>query len=316
MQIIRNLSEIIGQEPATKLLKASLHSRRLAHSYLFSGPPGVGKKTTARALLYHLFCHISSDNPCGGCLACKKIERDIHPDIKFLHPEKKDIRIDSIREVERFLRFRPTEGNYRVVIISQAERLNPEAGNALLKSLEEPPLYSLFVLITEKTYQMLPTILSRCQIVRFNPIPTDLIKEHLKRRLLCEESVADSVAEISSGSLGWALEILNSGILEELNSFVKVGHSGSEDGKFRRLEKISKQDRNYLELLLYVLVIWIWRSYLNAKGVFNYPNSFPEEKFTGDPFIAIQELDRAKRAIENFINTELILYTLMKKLFK
>ncbi|MCS7198761.1 MAG: DNA polymerase III subunit delta' [Caldimicrobium sp.] len=314
MIIIRNINEIIGQEPAINLLRSALQKKRLAQCYLFSGPEGVGKETTAKALLYHLFCQISSISPCGTCLACKKLTKGIHPDVMIITPEKRDIRIDSVREGEKFLRYPPLEGQYRVIIILHADRLNPEAGNALLKSLEEPPLFALFILTTENQSQILPTILSRSQIVRFRTLAEKHIKEYLIKYLACDEVVAKSIAEVSLGSLGKAVEIFKGGLLEELNRFVKVTLSKREDLKLMTIEKLAKQERSYLELLLYLLGLWYWRSYLHLKIEYPYPKALPEEKFKGNPFESLSNLALVKKALENFVNPELALYILTKNI--
>lgn len=314
MRVIRNLSEILGQKQAINLLQGALKRGCLAHSYLFTGPKGVGKETTAKALLYHLFCHLSKESPCGSCLACKKLDRGIHPDLMVIYPEKRDIRIDSIREIERFLRYRPLEAPYRVVLILEADKLNLEAGNALLKSLEEPPLYALFLLLTERASQILPTILSRTQIVRFIPLPREIIKNYLMVWRGFEEAVAETLAELSLGSLGRALEIADSGLLEELNSFVKAATNPKEEVKFKVAEKLARLNKESLDLFLFLLTLWIWKSYLKERINFPFPKALPEESLKGNPHFLIREVAQAKKALEYYLNPELTLYVLMKKI--
>ncbi len=311
---VKSLNKILKQEPAVNLLTLALRKKRLSHAYLFTGPKGVGKETTAWAFLFHLFCEKDKENPCGECRACKKIEKEIHPDIYILFPEKREITIGQIREVIDFLRYRPLEAEYKVILVKEAEKMNPEAGNALLKSLEEPPFYAIFILLTENFSKLLPTIVSRSQIVRFRTIPKGVIKEFLKKNFLFEEEVADTLAEVSFGSIGKAITIAEKGILEELNSFVKAGFSKSPLKKFKVAERLSFLPLQELDDFFYLLTLWVWRSYLKRKVDYPYPRAFPEELFEGDPYSAIKTIYEVKNALDFYVNPELSFYYLLNAL--
>lgn len=313
--IFRSFRDILGQHQATTLLSQALKKNKLAHAYLFYGPKGVGKKTTAKAFLFHLFCLLYPDDPCGSCLACKKLEKEIHPDVYRVLPELRDIRIDTIRAVERFLRTGPLEAPYKVILMYEAEKLNPESGNALLKSLEEPPSYALFILITEHLNQILPTIISRCQLVRFNPLSQSLIKDYLMKFLKFDENLAQSLAELAQGSLERAQRIAESGLIEELHSFIQAVTEKSFSQKLRIIERLAKQDKEKLDLFLYLLSLWVWSSYLKGKTEDFYPQAFPDIIYQGDPKEAFNTISRALYALEYFINKELTLLLLSQKLF-
>jgi DNA polymerase-3 subunit delta' len=312
---LRNLKSILNQEPAVNLLTLALKKNRLSHAYLFTGPKGVGKETTAWAFLFHLFCKESREDPCGVCSGCKKIEKEIHPDVFKIFPEKKEITISQIREVVNFLKYRPLEAEYKVIFIKDAEKMNLEAANALLKSLEEPPSYVIFILITENFTQLLPTIVSRSQIVRFRSLPKSTIAKVLKKKFLFEDTVAETLADISQGSLGRAIEIAEKGVLEELNSFVKAGMSESAILKFRVAERLATLNQQHLEEFFYILSIWIWRSYLKQKANYPYPQAFPEEIYSKKPFNALRLIYETKQALERYANAELTFYRLMLQLF-
>lgn len=312
---VKNLKEILKQEQAVNLLFSALEKNRLSHTYLFTGPKGVGKETTAWAFLFHLFCEKDRKNPCGECRECKKIEKEIHPDVWIIFPEKREITIGQVREIINFLRYRPLEGEYKVVLIKPAEKMNLEAGNAILKSLEEPPPYVIFILITENLSQLLPTIVSRSQIVRFNPLPKEVIKEFLKKNFAFEKGIAETLAEVSMGSIGKALAIAEKGILEELNSFVKAGFSNSPLKKFKIAERLSNFSPEELEDFFYLLSLWVWRSYLKQKIDYPYPQAFPEELFKGIPYLGIRKIFEVKNALEFYANQELSLYYLLNSLF-
>lgn len=315
MRIVKNLSEVLNQGPATNLLKSALKKDRLYHAYIFTGPKGVGKETTALAFLFHIFCHENSLEPCGLCLGCKKIIKDVHPDIYRIVPEKKEITINQIREINNFLKYRPLEGEYKVILIKNAEKMNLEASNALLKSLEEPPSYAIFILITENFTQLLPTIVSRSQIVRFRPLPKGTILEVLINWFGFERIVAETLADISHGSLGRALKIAEKGFLEELNSFVKAGFSKNAYLRFKIAERFSSYTSEDLEDIFYLILIWIWRSYLKKKINFPYPQAFPEELYPHEPFKAFSLIYESYSNIEKYLNPELVFYRLILNLF-
>jgi len=302
---LKKFSEILGQPQAINLLKRAIEKNRLSHAYLFYGMRGVGKKTTAYAFAGTLFCKASKEGkPCSTCPSCKKLTKAIHPDFMLIFPEKKEITISQIRKVREFIRYRPVEAEYQVVLIEEAEKMNPEAANALLKSLEEPPEYTIFILLTQNPSRMLPTILSRCQPVRFNPIPTAKLKEFLKKRGF-EETVAETLAELSQGSMGIALEIAEKGLLEELSAFVKAFYSSGFEKKFRIAERLARLPQSELELFFYLLKLWVWRSYLERALGKPYPRALPEERFQGNVYQTLNTLNAVKENLRYYISPEL-----------
>ncbi len=189
-----SFKKILGQRQPIEILQNSIKTQNLAHAYLFFGQGTVGKRSTALEFAKAINClnPIYQDS-CGECLSCEKTNKQIHPDVFFLEPVKTSataregyIRIDDIRELQKKIIYLPFEGKYKIVIIDQAEQLNLQAANAFLKSLEEPPKATIFILIASNIYRLLPTILSRCQGVRFNLLTPDLIE-----RILLKENPED-----------------------------------------------------------------------------------------------------------------------------
>ncbi len=182
-----SFKKILGQNQPIEILKNSIKTKNLAHAYLFFGQGTVGKRATALEFAKTINClNPSSQDNCGECLSCEKIDKQIHPDVFFIEPTKTSataregyIRIDDIRELQKKIAYLPFEGKYKVVIVDQTEQLNLQAANAFLKSLEEPPKATIFILIASNIYRLLPTILSRCQGVRFNLLTPDLIEKIL-----------------------------------------------------------------------------------------------------------------------------------------
>ena len=169
------LTAIRGQPRAVLQLRRAISSGKLAGAYLFTGPPGVGKATTALALAAALNCERADGDACGTCSACTRIASGNHPDVLRLAPEgaARMIAIDPIRELAARMGYPPHEGRARVVVLDDAERLGIAAANAFLKTLEEPPARTFFVLVSAAPDALLVTIRSRCQRIRFAPLPRD-----------------------------------------------------------------------------------------------------------------------------------------------
>ncbi|MCI5221800.1 MAG: DNA polymerase III subunit delta' [Candidatus Electrothrix sp. AR4] len=161
-------SKIIGQSKAVNLLNRALTGNRLAHAYLLSGPEGVGKSTTAHALAAQLFCQVvNSEIPCGRCGGCIKFASGNHPDFLSIKPDGASIKISQIRGLKKNVTFPPFEAGMRIVIIEEAQTMRREAGNSLLKILEEPPQDNLLLLVAADSEPILNTIVSRCQVIPF-----------------------------------------------------------------------------------------------------------------------------------------------------
>src|SRR5437588_6147366 len=165
------LRDIVGHQRTLALLAAAASRGTLPPSLSFAGPEGVGKYTAAIALARALNCEKAGKDACGACAACRRIARGVHADVLVLAPgETGSIKVDQVREAIDRSAYRPFEGRRRVVIVDQADALIPEAQNALLKTLEEPPAASVFVLVTARPDVLLPTVRSRCQRLRFAPL--------------------------------------------------------------------------------------------------------------------------------------------------
>lgn len=208
-------SAIIGQPKAVNLLTRALNSNRLAHGYLFVGPEGVGKSSTARALAAHLFCQEPlSTAPCSHCGGCVKFSSGNHPDFQLIRPEGAGIKIQQIRELKKTLSFPPFTAEQRIVIIEDAQTMGREAGNSLLKILEEPPPNNLLLLVAADSEPLLETIVSRCQLIPFMPLPPEQavrIIQHNHPEFTAEE--ARAMAKLTGGCPGQAGTLYNDDVL-------------------------------------------------------------------------------------------------------
>jgi DNA polymerase-3 subunit delta' len=197
---------IVGHTWAVHLLQRALEQGELSHAYLFTGPPNVGKETMAMALAKAVLCR-EEDAPCGECRACRVVAGGNHPDLHHCVPETASGRmsIDQVRELGRQLSLTPSMGSHRVAILSDFDQATPSAANALLKTLEEPPAYVLLVLLAPDTDSLLPTIVSRCQVVPFHPLPAEVIREALVGRWGIDPQQAQALSNLCGGRLGWAV---------------------------------------------------------------------------------------------------------------
>lgn len=219
------LEKLIGNDPVKTILRRFLRETRVPNALLFAGPEGVGKKHFAFELAKAVVCRDPRDHEaCGECASCRRIdviefpksdERDDHkaviftehPDVGMVIPYNRNILVDAVRNLETEANFRPFEAVSRIFIVDDADKMNESASNALLKTLEEPPVTSHLILITSKPDALLPTIRSRCQMMRFAPVRKDEIEKLLLPTHQYSQSEAQLVAAYSRGSVAAAVSI-------------------------------------------------------------------------------------------------------------
>ena len=200
------LSEFAGYGDRMVQLMRSVQAGRIVHALLFTGPHGSGKRTMANLFAQAMLCKGTGERPCGVCPACKRYLAGSHPDVRVLKPEKRTIGVDEIRDLIDYLSLRPYEGGKHIAIIEQADKLTPPAQNALLKTLESPGGDVMFFLIADSAGSLLPTILSRCQTVRFTDLSVEDCAAVLARRGIAPDR-AKLLAGMAQGSVGRALEL-------------------------------------------------------------------------------------------------------------
>ena len=226
------LDELLTRPALISHLRETFGAGRVYHAYVFTGPEGVGKRTAARLCAQALFCRAEPGaRPCGVCAGCRQFAEG-HPDVYRLEvPEgKTQIPVTSVRDLTAALSDRPFSGGWRAVLIEDAERMNASAQNALLKTLEEPPEGTVFLLTVRALGALLPTVVSRCQVVRFAPLPEETIRAELVRRG-AQENDARWIAEISEGSLGKALGCMADDRLPALMREAQAAWEAARAGK-------------------------------------------------------------------------------------
>jgi len=260
---------ILGQQKAVLSLQTQLRTNRIAQAYLFAGPEGVGRKKTAIEVAKALNCRNKEQiEPCDECPSCRKIDKNIHPDVHLIDfawqaglleekPEQQtQIKIDVIREIQREISLKRFEGNYKVFIIDQAEKMSQSAMNCLLKTLEEPPENSLLILVTTSQDMLTQTIISRCQIIKFNRLMDSIIHKILTEKFNLSTNL-DRITKFANGSVAKA----SSEDFIEKTEFVNELWSGlksKEDDTINLLElskKISHDSEQTKEFINNLLIL-------------------------------------------------------------
>lgn len=263
---------LLGHEWAVDMLRQHISRDALRHAYLFTGPPGLGRRTLALRLAQALNCTQppTLGQPCGICRDCKQIESMTHPDLSVVQAEIEGgtLKVDQVREIRRALALKPYQSKYRVALFLRFQEASEGAANALLKTLEESPEYAILILTADSPEGLLPTITSRCEILRLRPLPVEKIEAHLREHG-AEVEQAHLIAHISGGRPGYALRLLNDESAlefrtERLADLTEL-LSSSRVQKFNYAEKLAKDK----ETMRQTLLVWLsyWRDMLlRASG--------------------------------------------------
>lgn len=205
------MREVVGNRQAQAMLERAVLTEQVSHAYLLTGPERIGKTTLALAFARLLQCtgrDTRAPDSCGTCPSCRKIEHANHPDVTLVEPPegKHWLSIELIRDLQRAASLAPYEGRWRIFVVPRAERMRAEAVNALLKTLEEPPPNVVLVLTSSEPELLLPTVISRCQVVPLHPLSPAEIAAALGERWNVEQTEAAALAGLAAGRLGWAVE--------------------------------------------------------------------------------------------------------------
>lgn len=280
-----SFDNIIGQYRAKHILSRSLERERISHAYLFSGPEGVGKEALAIEFAKAIFCKSENYRPCDTCSSCRRVGSFKHPDFVYIFPSfgknieqeqeilasvttnpyarlkpwaTPSISIEQIRELRHMSTLKPLEGK-RVVIIAEAEQMTVQAANALLKILEEPPPTMFLILTASKVNALLPTILSRCQEIRFAPLPDNQIEWALIEKNTISPENAKMLARMCQGSYGRALEWNSHNFRQQRETVIQFLRTCLKDPQ-SQLDLVEDLLRDYekkeIKEIFFLMLIW------------------------------------------------------------
>ena len=244
---------LLGNEQLKKDLALSLRTGHISHCCLITGPEGSGKHTLARLLAAAILCQ-GEDKPCLRCHPCRKVLEGLHPDfITVDDPEKKTVPVDLIRKARADIYVQPNESDYKIYLFPRAQDMGLPGQNALLKVLEEPPQYGVFLLLTDNPDKLLPTVRSRCTELNMQALPEDVLRSHLRREFpQAQEEDITAAIDRSGGFLGQAMSLLSGGgeLPQQTRDFVQAFSARDALGLMQTLTPMEKWKRDALTDIL------------------------------------------------------------------
>jgi DNA polymerase-3 subunit delta' len=317
---------VIGHDWAVALLRQRIESGQVAHAYLFSGPPQIGKTRLALSLAQALNCE-KADPPCGTCPSCAKIAQNTHPDVQVIVGQGtgNSIKIEQVRALQRDAVLAPYEGRYRVLILRRADLASLEAANSLLKTLEEPPAHVVLILTAVDAQALPPTVISRCQRLDLRPAARQIVEESLHARDVAAAQ-ARLLARLSGGRIGWAFDAAADGALlrqrqQDLDQLLALLPAG----RVERLDFAAKANRD-LDVLLRQIGTWTgwWRDLLllcsgQEQDILNIDRIEEMGSLAGpgvlsEVWAVLQTLQEAAAQLEANVNTRLVMEGLLLRL--
>lgn len=256
-----SFKDVVGHKDILKYISSAVENNRVSHAYILNGERGSGKKMLANLFAMTLLCETGDNEPCGKCHSCKQAESGNHPDIiRVTHEKPNSISVDDIRtQVNNTVDIKPYQGPYKVYIIPQADMMTPQAQNAILKTIEEPPSYAVFLLLTENAETLLPTINSRCVMLKLRNIKDTLIKKYLMENLEIPDYKADMCTAFAQGNMGRAIMLANSDHFNEIREEAVQLLKHISEMELNEIVAAVKNISVYkLEITDYLGIIMIW----------------------------------------------------------
>ena len=254
-----DFNQIVGHVNQIEALKSSIKNKTISHSYLFEGEEGLGKRNVALAFSKTLLCKEEQDEPCNICNSCIKFDTENHPDFKILTSEYGLIKNNEVEKVIKGMATTPFEGNRKVFVIDDCDTIRIDIQNKLLKTLEEPPKYMNIILITSNINKLLPTILSRCQIIKFYPLDRDKIINLLVKDYGVNKDKANFIAGFTKGSLEKAVELVKSdSFFQRREEIIKILDSLLKGDKVKALTSMDffNENKENIEEILDIILYW------------------------------------------------------------
>ncbi len=294
--------DIIGHNQIIEHLKNAIRMEKISHAYILNGENNAGKMMIAEAFAMALQCEAHQDEPCMECRSCHQAKEHNQPDIIYVSHEKPNIiSVDDIRhQINNDIVIKPYSSKYKIYIVDEAEKMNTQAQNALLKTIEEPPAYAVILLLTTNADSFLPTILSRCITLNLKTVNEDLIKNHLMKKYQIPDYQADVCAAFAQGNVGKAIQLASSEEFNELKASALSVVKKLEDMDLYELNQLIKQINEFksqIQEYFDLLTLW-FRDVLYMKATNNVNNLiFKDEVYD----IKKQAAKRSYSGIENIL---------------
>ena len=314
--------DVVGHKDIINYIRNAVREDKVSHAYILNGARGAGKKMLANLFAATLLCEKGGPDPCNECHSCRQAESGNHPDIiKVTHEKPNSISVDDIREqVNNTIMIKPYQGPYKVYIIPQADMMTPQAQNALLKTIEEPPEYAVIMLLTENADTLLPTINSRCVMLKLRNIKDTLIKKYLMETMQVPDYKADMCTAFAQGNMGRAIMLANSEHFNEIrDEAVQLLKYINEMELSEIVQAVSRITAYKLEINDYLDIIMIWyRDVLLYKAtkdmdkvVFKDQIKYIKERAKRSSYegieLIIESLEKAKARLKANVNFDLVM---------
>lgn len=253
--------DILGNEQIKEHFKNAIKLHKVSHAYILNGDKGMGKKMLSKTFAMALQCERGTEEPCMECQSCRQAMSGNHPDIKYITHEKPNvIAVDEIREqINNDIQIKPYSSPYKIYIVDEAEKMNIQAQNALLKTIEEPPSYGVIILLTSNSEMFLPTILSRCIMFNMKMMEKEQMRDYLMKKMGVPDYHADVIIEFAGGNLGKAIRLASSEDFSELKD--SVTHLLEYIGDMEAYEVVMavKQAEKYkVDIADYIDLMMVW----------------------------------------------------------
>ncbi|GFI66117.1 DNA polymerase III subunit tau [Lachnospiraceae bacterium] len=318
--------DIVGQEQIKEQLRNAISTGKVSHAYIINGEKSSGKEFIARMFAMSLQCEKGEIEPCQECRSCKQALSDNHPDIiRVTHEKPNTISVEDIRtQVNNDVAIKPYSGAYKIYLINEAEKMTPQAQNAILKTLEEPPAYAVILLLTANVNSLLPTILSRCVVLNMKPVADELVKKYLMEQLQIPDYKAEVCVAFARGNVGRAKALASSEDFENVKAEAISLLKYIQDMELNEIIAAIKKITEYkLEINDYLDICAIWyRDVLLFKAtndvnhlvfrdeIQTLRKTAQRSSYEGIEQV-IRALDTAKRRLDANVNFELTMELLM-----
>ena len=315
-----SFKDVIGQKDVMRYIGNAVSTGQISHAYIVNGERGSGKKLIASLFAAALLCEEEGVDPCNKCHSCIQADTGNHPDIiRLVHEKENTISVEEVREqINNTVAIKPYQSKYKIYIIPGADKMTVQAQNAILKTIEEPPEYAVFFLLTENAESLLPTITSRCVMLKLRYIKDSLIKKYLMEKLEIPDYKAEVCSAFAQGNLGKAIMLCNSEhfneIREEVIHLLKYIH---EMELSEIIDAVSRATKFKLEITDYLDMIMIWyRDILLYKAtkdinkvVFKEEINCIKEQAMKSSYegieLILESLEKAKTRLKANVNFEL-----------